>query len=412
MSALLSQISATAEVSAGETPLTTRVCRTWEELERLRNDWNKLLSISCSASIFQTPEWLGSWWQAFGAGKDFFGLIFTDAEKNTVGIAPLYMERTRAFGVSFKSLRMVGAGSGDSDALDFITAPGFEQSCAKSFLAWLADEAQWNTCALETMPPDSLVAQHLAQLVRQKGWRMQSETSPNFFIPLPATWPEYLDALEPSFRPLLTRYPKRLQSRYRVRIVRCACLEDLDASLQTLFTLHQMRWTGQGEPGAFASAERCDFYFRMARAFLERGWLEFWRLELEDEAVAAQFCFRYGNTVSLLQEGFNPKYTAEKIGYALRAHVLQEMIRTGANRYDFLGGADTYKLKFGAHEGCYLTLRFAGPSSLGRWYLALQDQKQRTKLWLKRKLPARVLAALRRERSGTPVSAEKKEIME
>ena len=56
-------------------------------------------------------------------------------------------------------------------------------------------------------------------------------------------------------------------------------------------------------------------------AFLQRGWLEFWRLELNGETVGAQFCFRYNDTVSLLQEGFHPKYAGEKIGYALKAHL-------------------------------------------------------------------------------------------
>jgi len=142
----------------------------------------------------------------------------------------------------------------------------------------------------------------------------------------------------------------------------------------------------------------------MAHAFLERGWLEFWLLILEDETVAAQFCFRYGKTVYLLQEGFNPKYAAEKIGYALRAHVLQEMIRSGATRYDFLGGADAYKLKFGAHEGAYLTLNFAGPSWLGRWYLALHRQKQQVKRWLKTRLLARVVTALTREKPKAAIN--------
>ncbi len=237
----------------------------------------------------------------------------------------------------------------------------------------------------------------MSQILDRAGWQVLTEDLPNFFVDLPPSWQEYLQCLQPEFRPLLTRYPKRLQSRYSVRIMRCERAEDLDSDLQTLFALHQMRWTDQGEPGAFASVERRDFYLRMSQAFLGRGWLEFWLLKLDNETVAAQFCFRYGNTVSLLQEGFNPKYAADKIGYALRAHVLQEMIRTGAERYDFLGGDDQYKLKFGAHQENYQSLHFAGPSLLGRAYLAQRKQTAQFKRWLKRKLPARILAALRRQ---------------
>src|SRR4029077_4565310 len=130
-------------------------------------------------------------------------------------------------------------GSGDSDALDFITAPGRERACAEAFVSWLASESQWDFCSLETIPHDSLTAQHIARSVRETGWRLDSEASPNFFVKLPPTWPEYLEGLEPGFRPLLTRYPKRLQSRYRVGVVRCERAKYLDGDLQTLFTLHQ-----------------------------------------------------------------------------------------------------------------------------------------------------------------------------
>lgn len=394
------------EIAAQSVPATVfgalslQVCRTWDELEHFRGPWNSLLQANPASSIFQTPEWLAAWWLAFGKDKKLAGLVFADPEGNIVGIAPLYSARNTFFGCPLTTIRMVGAGSGDSDALDFITAAGYERRCAEAFTAWLAKNADWHACSMETLPQNSPVAQHLFQRVQEAGWRIDSTLTPNFIADLPAAWPQYLSMLEPAFRPLLTRYPKRLQSRFSVRIVRCERVEDLKDHLQALFSLHQMRWTGRGEPGAFASADRRDFYFHMASAFLRRGWLEFWLLELDGETVGAQFCFRYNDTVYLLQEGFHPKYTAEKIGYALRAHVLEEMIRTGARRYDFLGGADAYKAKFGARQANYLNLFFAGPSVRGRAYLVLQEQKRKIKTWLKGTLPAVVLAALRRNPKG------------
>ena len=386
---------------------TVRICRTWEDLERLRPSWNRLLLTNPASSIFQTPEWLAAWWQAFARNKDLLGLVFTDAEGHALGIAPLYREQNSFFGRTLITLRMVGAGSGDSDALDFITSPGTEEVCAEAFIAWLELQEDCDVCALETLPQNSLVARQLRSRLQEAEWSVDTTFTPNFVVDLPAAWPQYLDSLEPSFRPLLTRYPRRLQSRYNVRFIRCECVQDLKDHLGILFQLHQMRWTGRGEPGAFASTDRRDFYFSMAAAFLQRGWLEFWLLELDGEIVGAQFCFRYNDTVSLLQEGFHPKYGAEKIGYALRAHVLEEMIRGGAQRYDFLGGDDPYKAKFGAHQKNYLNLTFAGPSRIGRMYVAAQRRKRQIKTWLKSKLPAGVLARLRRGSAAHVPSASK-----
>jgi CelD/BcsL family acetyltransferase involved in cellulose biosynthesis len=396
-----SEIGTLVVSPAGKTSLSVRVCRAWPELEDLRPTWNGLLQSCSQPSIFLTPEWLASWWQSFGTDKELLALIFTDQDEQTVGFALLYAEQQRFLGQSIKVLRFVGAGSGDSDALDFIIASGQERACAQAFLAWLTREHICDICALETLPQNSPVAQHIAELACRSGLQLYSETSPHFFIDLPATWPAYLETLAPGFRPLLTRYPRRLFSRFNVSMIRCQAENDLVSSLESLFALHQMRWTGRGEPGAFSRAARRDFYLRLAHAFQSRGWLEFWLLKLNDKIAAAQFCFRYGSTVYLLQEGFNPEYAAEKVGYALRAHVLQQIIRAGATRYDFLGGADAYKLKFGAQSGNYLTLQVAA-TLRGRICLAARHRKKHIKQGLKRMLPAFVLTRVGREKVKAP----------
>jgi CelD/BcsL family acetyltransferase involved in cellulose biosynthesis len=385
----------------GNSRLSVRVRHAWSELEQHHSDWNRLLHTNSRSSIFITPEWLSCWWHAFAANKELLMLIFHDDDKNIVAIAPMYAEQQRFGGLPLRVLRFVGAGSGDSDALDFIVAPGYEQACAKAFLDWLTRQNTFDICALETLPDDSAIAQHITTLARGSNRKLYSEAGPNFFIDLPATWPDYLQTLAPAFRPLLTRYPRRLHSRFQVSIARCEQESDLASGLDALFALHQMRWTGRGEPGAFSSAERRDFYLRMAHAFHARGWLEFWLLKLDGQIAAAQFCFRYRDTVYLLQEGFDPKYAAEKVGYALRAHVLQQLIQSGAKRYDFLGGADTYKAKFGARCGTYITLRLA-LTARGRFCLALRRGKQKLKQSIKRILPARVVAALRGNQTGSP----------
>lgn len=346
-----------------------------------------------------TPEWLDSWWRAYGQGRQFLGLVFLDACQQVAGLAPLFLEHKFFFPLRLNVLRMVGAGSDDSDALDFVIRPGEESMAADSFLDWLAQENRWDVCFLETLPQTS-AAGRLAERLDQRDWALFSGTSPNFVIELPHTWEEYLRGLEAGFRPSLTKFPRRLESRYQVRIYRCERRKDLASCLEALFDLHQMRWTKRGEPGAFSDLRRREFYFRMAQQFLRRGWLEFWLLSLDDTVVAAQLGFRYGETMYSLQEGFHLKYRKDQIGYAVRARVLQEVIRSGAKRYDFLGGDDPYKLKFGARQGNYVTLRFAGPSLLGRMYLAQWQRAKRARRWLRDFLPPPLVAALKAQRNG------------
>jgi CelD/BcsL family acetyltransferase involved in cellulose biosynthesis len=381
--------------TGSEMALSVEISCSWEELITHKDDWERLLDGMSEPSIFLTPEWLGSWWKAFGNDNRLLALIFRDDHHQVVAIAPLYRQRSGLF--RSRHLRLLGAGSGDSDALDFIVKPGAEPAVAAAFLNWLAENRDWAVCSLETLPKESSFGYCLQQTLEERRWSVLSEESVNYVIDLPATWPAYLQTLDPKFRPLLTRYPKRLHTRYQgVRISRCEHAAELNTALDTLFELHQMRWTGRGEAGAFSSPARRHFYAEMAESFLRRGWLEFWRLEIEGQTLATQFCFRYRDTVSLLQEGFDPKYAADKVGYALRAHVLETMIQTGAKHYDFLGGGDSYKPKFGSRAGSYRTLHFAGHSLLGRMTLARNRYSKRFRRWLRSNLPQRLLATLDR----------------
>ena len=110
MSAIQTELIPTVAATV-RTALSVHTCSTWDELEQFRERWNSLLRANPAASIFQTPEWLAAWWQAYGRNRDLFALVFTDSTDAIVGILPLYADQTRFLGLSLTTLRMVGAGS-------------------------------------------------------------------------------------------------------------------------------------------------------------------------------------------------------------------------------------------------------------------------------------------------------------
>jgi CelD/BcsL family acetyltransferase involved in cellulose biosynthesis len=155
----------------------------------------------------------------------------------------------------------------------------------------------------------------------------------------------------------------------------------------------------KGKPGAFASAQRCEFYYSMAASFMERGWLEFWIMALDGKAAAAQFGFRYRDAVYSLQEGFDPAYSSDRVGYVLRAHVLKTLIGQGVRQYDFLGEEDPSKNRWGANVGSYADIHFARPLTRGALYLRIDQTTRSLKGWFRTNLPAPVLRALRKRKS-------------
>jgi CelD/BcsL family acetyltransferase involved in cellulose biosynthesis len=367
----------------------------WEKLEEWIPSWDAILQENPSLSIFCTPEWLGSWWKAYGKNKRMIALAFSTEGNALVGLAPLYLDEVQSppFG-KLACLRLVGDGSGDSDGLDVIARPGFERSCAQALLHWLIGHQKWDVCSLNTLAQNSAVAKALMHELAGARWRLLASSYPSSAIHLPGSWSQYLEQLSSGFRPLVTRYPRKLAGRYQVYIRRCENADDLAVGLEILFSLHTKRWNLANQPGSFGSEERRVFYEFMSRSFLRRGWLELWLLELNGTAVAAQFCFRYGDTVSILQEGFDPKFAADRVGYALRATMLKHFIETGVRQYDFLGGLAAHKQKWGAEPGEYLNLNFARPGSLGSLYLSSTNALTKGKEWLRTKLPAPAWSAL------------------
>ena len=361
---------------------------TWKQLEEQTPAWESILRDNSSLSIFSTPEWLRSWWKAFGADKRIVTLVFSGQDNSLVGLVPCYLEERRntPFGKLTWS-RFIGDGSGDSDNLDFIIRPGFEKQCAQALLQWLTENRSWDVCSFNTIPGNSKTAAALMEELKRIKWTGVAKKSPCSAIQFPSSWPLYMKSLSPAFRPLLTRYPRKLAQRYQVRIERCDNPGVLSRRLEILFSLHEKRWNQVNQPGTFGSRERRDFYREMAESFLRRGWLEFWLMELSGAPAATQFCFRYRDTVYILQEGFDPRFASDKAGYALRAAMLKHFIEAGVKQYDFLGGLAPHKQNWGAKPGVYLNLSFARPGSAGSLYLSCADSFGKSKEWLRNKLP-------------------------
>lgn len=372
----------------GNQTIHTGTYESWSQLEECIAGWNAILRENRSLSIFCTPEWMGSWWKAFGANKRMIALAFLTESNTLSALVPLYFDEIRTpLSKKLTVLRLIGDGSGDSDGLDLIARPGFELACAQALLNWLAERSDWDVCSLNTVKSGSFAVKGLSQALKRVNWPFVLKTRPNSAVCLPRSWSQYVDRLSPSFRPLVTRYPRKLAKHYQVRIHRCEDVHDLEKGLEILFSLHTKRWNLVNEPGSFGSQERTEFYQQMAEGFLCKGWLELWFLELNGAVAAAQFCFRYGDTVSILQEGFDPKFVADKVGYALRAAMLKHFIETGVKHYDFLGGIAAHKQSWGAEPGEYLHLDFARPRSPGSIYLSCRTTLAKSKEWLRARLP-------------------------
>jgi CelD/BcsL family acetyltransferase involved in cellulose biosynthesis len=358
-------------------------------LENLRKDWGALLEAFPQTSVFSTLEWLLPWWRAFAEGDTLQVLAWRNSSSQLMGLAPLALTSHSSFGVRLRLLRLIGDGSHDSDNLDLPVVPGHEAEFSRSLLDWLERSGKnWDICRLNTLPADSPVGKQLLKDLKARGWRLYTSTRPWSAIDLPESWEAYLKSLSSKERGKIGLRTRRLEKHYKkVVFRRCAEPEELDGALEALFELHTKHWQLRALPGTLYVPARRQFYKELSRLLLAKDRLEFWLLELDDKIVAAQFGLRYGNTVYSLQEGFDPAYSADSVGYVLRGNVLKYLVENGIRRYDFLGGTDESKTRWGAEVKHYLNIEMARPHSLGSLHLMLKNNIADTKRWLRKHFP-------------------------
>lgn len=362
----------------------------------LQNTWNELFDACPHATLFNSWEWLFSWWQAYGKGKTLRVLVWNSADGATVlGIAPLYLITEEVLpGVKCRVLRFVGDGSSDSDYLDFLVRPGHFDVIVQEFGRWLHANQEWDAVVLDTIPHFSPSTTTLATLAVTVGMPCRIEQRPCAAVPLPGSFESFLSALRPRFRTKLRSQLRSFETGGELTFI--AEGTKLRERLHSLFHLHQIRWEKDGYPGVFKSREKRLFYPLFTRRFARKGWLRFYSLKNEKEYLAHQLCFgRNGHTL-LLQEGFDVVNEKASYGQTLRTLVFKDIIEKGEKSYDFLGGSSKHKSDWGAASAHMKTVIMGRRSWKGKIYFKLPIWREKMAPRVKKILPAPLLQALRR----------------
>jgi peptidoglycan/xylan/chitin deacetylase (PgdA/CDA1 family)/CelD/BcsL family acetyltransferase involved in cellulose biosynthesis len=319
-----------------------------DELQRLGDDWNRLLEQSCSGTIFLTWEWCEAWWKAYGGGRSLFVLSAWEGTE-LVGIAPFYVDAARRWQKEWAYLRVLGDGSGDADYLDCFAKLGQERQIVVAFLEFLESvENRWDWIQIEGVPQDSPCLAALDETAKVRGWKLISESIPCATLPLPNQWTDYLNTLRPRVRTKVRSALAYFEQDMNVAPQQCDSVDDLESWLAQLYDLHTRRWESSSGPGVFRSESRRRFYKELSHSTLKKGWLAFHRLAWGDRPLALQFGFRYHNRFYVLQEGYDPSFKMLRPGLALRAWIVRDGIERGLEQYDFLAGTPRHKLEWGA----------------------------------------------------------------
>ena len=341
------------------------------QLEGLAGPWSKLLERSGSNEIMLSPEWLIPWWRSFGneGGRELRVGVLHRGDA-LVGLVPLLARwHWYALGIPFRRLELLGTGERERDEvcseyLNMIVERGAEGEVVTSLAQALMRGVfgRWDELVLDAMDGTSAVPELLASELRQSEARATiEEISVSRYIPLPATWEAYLDALPSASRYLVTRSLRDFATwtgdGLELREARSRL--DLVEGRRVLLALHDSRW---GDGGAFASPRFDAFHGDVMPALLDRGALDLSWLYAHGEPVAALYNLRWNGRVYCYQSGRRLDLPRSiRPGIVMHAHGIRRSIEAGMREYDFLGGSSLYKRKLAPATRPLVRLRAVRP---------------------------------------------------
>ncbi|HEX5322196.1 MAG TPA: GNAT family N-acetyltransferase [Capsulimonadaceae bacterium] len=316
-------------------------------LQDLREEWQQLVTGCPKATVFQSYEWLATWWRFFGKtrpGRRLFVITVRDESGTLIGLAP--MMTSLWYGTLIRRVSFLGEGA--SDYHDVLAVEHQAEEACQAIYSFLARDRSWRVGDLNQLREGGLlrgIAPSEGSGVRYKDY--SQEACP--YLPYPTAknpeekWNALLSTLGKKMRYNVGYYERLLTRTYRLEINIAGSEEKVDEALSALFELHRRRWNERWLPGVFAGRRVQAFHRAVSREFLKNDWLRLHTLRLDGEIQAVLYCFAWRDRTCYYQAGFEPTLARLSLGTVLTAKAIRKSIDEGREQFDFLRGDEPYK---------------------------------------------------------------------
>lgn len=351
--------------------LRARVFNSLEELAPYADRWNEMVLLSPGNSIFLTWEWLSAWKTHVANGIPLYIVTVFDENEVPLAFLPLYESSFQLLKcIRYQCLRPMGDCHCGAEYPDIIAAPDSMTdvlTCLQEFLE--RQQPKWECLYFRYISGRTSAVTRLTRLIPARRAFCRSREAVFSSIALPENIEELDRNMSKSLSLLVRRQKRKLEQLGRLTINICQHDQEIPLYLDSLFDLHRKRWESVGQQGSFIRRPLMrDFYTGFAAKALEKGWLKIFALQIDSVTLAIQIGYLYHGVFSQMQEGFDPSGPGG-LGNVLRHEVLKWCINNKVKEYDYLGGDEEQKLKWGAKQQIGYHL-FCGAKSLKNSLLA------------------------------------------
>lgn len=349
----------------------------------LREPWTEINDESIKGSVFNSWEWMYTWWETYKnqGNRSLYILSCTNIHNELLGIAPFQIiNNPKKYFPCSRQLILLAAGETDGSHVfgeytDLVIKKGHETAVISALSDFLSQQSGlWDGVKFQ----QQLKGSHLSKLFEAPRDNTSNYLGNNSFnktivedgfrtiIDLPETYKDYLMSLRKKMRNNITRTFSRLESEqenYSIRSVSMdteikAQINGKDSAIKTLAKLNRTRRGNMDKNSVFEQKNFVLFHERLVKRLLPLNKISLRFLNFGEEPVAALYSYVDRDTIHAYQSGFE---TENGHRYSLLTTMLTQEISNSIenkdlNRFNFMYSDEeaTYKRRYsGTTEKMY-----------------------------------------------------------
>jgi CelD/BcsL family acetyltransferase involved in cellulose biosynthesis len=325
---------------------TTTACRadvvsSYDAFVALETEWNDAVERAQVPHPFLRHEWLRTWWDSFGAGRQLHIVVVRD-EARIIGIAPLMRETTLAYGLPVRRLALLA--NDHTPRTDFVIAGKPDEAYRAIWTALLHDIDQWDVLQLTQLLRTSATVVAMSQFAAAASLPIGTwKSSDSPYLELTGTWDSYWESLSAKFRSNVRNRLSRLKQIGEPALEVLADRADIAAAVDDAWRLEASGWKDQEGTSIGSDAAVQKFYTLLAERAADCGWLRLLFLTVGGRRIAVSYSASYDDRLFLFKTGYDREFHTCSPFKLLTYFAAQEGFARGLREIDFLGDTEPWK---------------------------------------------------------------------
>jgi len=335
-----------------------------DDFAALGERWDSLVARMPRPSPFLLSTWLIEWWKRF-SGRSMLRVVVVGTGGTLSAGIPLMVTKNRGVRV----LQILGAPR--TVVVDVVAASGRGTLPDQVFGEALAGD-DYDAVLFSGLSDGSL----LDALVRRGARTLSQAPSPVMDILKP--WHDlYMEKTSSKGRNTAKRKLKRLAALGRIDFRTSTSPAEVSATLEDCFVVHRLGWSWRHDRSIFGTESGQQFYRAVTPALAKQGGISITTLYVDGKPIAFDYCFVVGDTMFLHRLAFDPRYAEHSPGLLTTLHTIAEGASAGIRRFEFMGGANAYKVALADRFEPLVTVSGLPQTATGRLYsLGLRAEAQ------------------------------------